>query len=170
MQLTSVVLVLSAVVSASAYPGALQARQTLNITGPKDANFACDRGLNLVSKRLEEITRLKAQNITVPPYLAGYFSAVRSELEDIGCPDSLPIRKRQITPKNEPCDVINSQYERMMERVNRFKAGNISVAPYIAGFLSATIDGNKGLSCLPLTGSASKPATNISDSEGESAR
>ena len=45
-----------------------------------------------------------------------------------------------------------------MVLVNRFEAEHIGVAPFIAGFLSATLDGHKGLGCPPLTGPATEVA------------
>ncbi len=45
-----------------------------------------------------------------------------------------------------------------MVLVNRFETDKIGVAPFIAGFLSATLDGHKGLGCPPLTGPATEAA------------
>ena len=58
----------------------------------------------------------------------------------------------------DPCDVVNEQHERMMELVNKFQGEDITIAPYITGFLSATVDGNVGLGCPPFSGSASETA------------
>ena len=54
------------------------------------------------------------------------------------------------------CDVVNEQHERIMVMVNNFEAENISVAPYIAGFLTATLDGLEGLGCHAFTGPATE--------------
>lgn len=104
------------------------------------------------------MSKLKAQNITIPSYLSGYYTAINSGIEEVGCP-ALSLGKRGFAPNKQPCDVINKEHERMMVLVNRFVADGISVAPFIAGFLSATLDGHKALSCPPFTGSATEAAT-----------
>ena len=164
MQLTSLVLFLSTgATSVSAFPGAfprLQTRQeaaTNETTGPKNASFACDHSHNLVSTQLDQMTRLKADKISVPPYLAGYYTAINSGRQEIGCPDDTTV-KRDVTPIQEPCDVVNDQHERMMVLINKFDTEGIAVAPFIAGFLSATLDGNKALSCPTFTGPATEEA------------
>lgn len=40
----------------------------------------------------------------------------------------------------------------MMALIDRFEQEKIGVAPFIAGFFSATLDGNKALGCVPFTG------------------
>lgn len=162
MHLTSIILFLSATaISVSAHPAAIpaiQARGSTNTTGLKDAHFACDAANEIIGQQLAEMTKLKAQAIPIPPYLSGYYTAINSGRQEIGCPGSIPIGKRQFTPRMQPCDVINGQHERMMVLVNRFETDKIGVAPFIAGFLSATLDGHKGLGCPPLTGPATEAA------------
>lgn len=154
MQLTSIILFLSAAISASAYPGAVQARQAAEPTAePKGADFACAHASMIVSQQIAEMSKLKAQNISVPPYLAGYYTAINSGRQEIGCEGSISLDKRET---KEPCDVVNDQHGRMMELVNKFEAESIPVAPFIAGFLSATLDGHAALSCPPFTGSAAE--------------
>ena len=167
MQLTSVILFLSATaVSVSALPGALpiikerQASGANSTTSPKSAGFACDHAGEIIGQQLAEMKKLKAQNIDIPPYLAGYYTAINSGRQEIGCPGPIPIGKRDFTPIKQPCDIINEQHERMMELVNRFEAENISVAPFIAGFFTATLDGHSALSCPPFTGPATEAAAN----------
>ena len=128
------------------------AESNTTTTGPKSAAYACDSGNNILNEQLSEMARLKAQNISVPPYLAGYYTAISSGRQAIGCPDTLPVRRREFTPLEEPCDVINEQHDRMMVLIDRFEKDNIGVAPFIAGFFSATLDGNKALGCVPFTG------------------
>ncbi|KAL9069040.1 MAG: hypothetical protein Q9161_005798 [Pseudevernia consocians] len=165
MQLTSIISLLSATaVSVSALPGAfhtIQARQAAgsnNTTGPKDANFACDTAYKVVTQQIAEMSKLKAQDIPIPGYLSGYYTAINSGRQEIGCPGAITVGKRQFVPSRKPCDVLNEQHERMMVLVNRFEADHIGVAPFIAGFLSATLDGHKGLGCPPLTGPATEVA------------
>ena len=45
-----------------------------------------------------------------------------------------------------------------MKLINGFDASEISIAPYLAGFLSATIDGHAALSCAPFSGPATEVA------------
>lgn len=161
MQFTSIILFLSAAVSASALPGALQVRQAAGTNGTAShsiAAVACNTAGEIIKNQFAEMSKLKAQNISIPPYLAGYYSAINSGRQEIGCPGSIAISARDFTPLKGPCEVIKEQHERMMVLVNRFEANQISVAPFIAGFLSATLDGNKGLKCPSFTGSASNAA------------
>lgn len=102
------------------------------------------------------MSRLRGFNITIPPYLAGYYTAIDDGLEEIGCPGHVSLGRRESTALRLPCDVVNEQHERMMLLVNGFEANNIGIAPFIAGFLSATLDGNKALGCSPFTGPASE--------------
>lgn len=156
MQLTSILLFLSATACASAFPALIETRDAAEAngttSGPKPAAFACEQGNNILSEQLAEMAKLKAQNISVPPYLAGYYTAVSAGRQSIGCPGTLPVRRRDFTPKQEPCDVIIEQHDRMMALIDRFEKEKIGVAPFIAGFFSATLDGNKALGCVPFTG------------------
>ncbi len=163
MQLPSILLLVSAAVSASAYPAATDdssaiegrdAAEASTNTGPKDAAFACNQANNIVSEQIAELAKLKAKNISVPPYLSGYYTAINSERSAIGCPEALVVRKRSFTPLQEPCDVLNDQHERMLELIDRFQKDNIGVAPFISGFLSATLDEKNALGCGPFTGTA----------------
>ena len=172
MQLSSILFLLSAAISALAYPTAISDPTALyprdtaeadTTSGPKSAEFACDHANNILGQQLDEMAKLKAQNISIPPYLAGYYSAITSGREAIGCPTVLHVRKR-FTPLAEPCDVINEQHERMMVLIDRFQSEKIGVAPFIAGFLSATLDGNKGLGCPPFAKTAADEA--VSDEAG----
>ena len=169
MHLKSIILLLSATaITVSARPGAMpaiQARQAqgtsnTTTTGPKDAKFACDTANQIIGQQIAEMAKLKAEDIPIPPYLAGYYTAINSGRQEIGCPGSIHIGKKRdsFTPLAQPCDVINDQHERMMVLVNRFGEEHIAVAPFIAGFLSATLDGHTGLGCPPLTGPATEAA------------
>lgn len=171
MQFTSIILFLSAAVSASALPGALQARQAAGANetdGQNLATLACNTAGEIITNQIAEMSKLKAQNISIPPYLAGYYSAINSGRQEIGCPGSISISARDFTPLKGPCEVINEQHERMMALVNRFEADKISVAPFIAGFLSATFDGNKGLKCPAFTGSATEAGQSSTSSSNDS--
>ena len=170
MQPTAIILLLCAAISASAYPGALQARQAAganSTTGPKGMDFACDHASQIIDEQIAQMAKLKAEKIGVPPYLAGYYSALNSGREEIGCPGAIPLGRRETTPTKEPCDVVNDQHERMMVLVNRFEAEHIVIAPFIAGFLSATLDGQRGLSCPPFSGPASEAAAASGDDASE---
>lgn len=159
MQPTSIILFLSAFISVSGYPGAFQARQAVasgNPASPKSAEFACAHSSKIVSQQIAQMSKLKAQNISIPPYLAGYYTAINSGRQEIGCQGSISLAQRDTKALKEPCDVVNDQHERMMELVNKFEAEKIPVAPFIAGFLTATEDGHGALSCLPFTGPATE--------------
>ncbi|KAF6218260.1 hypothetical protein HO133_006222 [Letharia lupina] len=162
MQLTSIALFLSAAVSVSALPATLQARQAAagahSTTGPKSAKVACDRSSKSISRQIAEMSKLMASNISVPPYLAGYYTAIDDERQEIGCPGAVSLGKREFTPNKEPCDVNNGQNERMTALVIRFEADQIAVAPFVAGFMSAVLDEHKGLGCPPFTGPGSEAA------------
>lgn len=151
MQLISIaVLLLSATVSVSALPAALEALADIDArdtSGPKNTDNACDQSSSILSQQFGEMTKLKEQKIAIPPFLAGYYSAITSGRQEMGCPGTILARKRQSTPKKDPCEVINRQLETMMAQVNKFQKNNIGVAPYIAGFLSAAQDGHKALGC-----------------------
>ena len=41
----------------------------------------------------------------------------------------------------------------MVVLIERFQKDEISIAPFLAGFLSATVDANKGLGCPAFTAS-----------------
>lgn len=171
MQLTSIIVLLSGALSASAFPGKLLARQAeeaKNSTGPANADFACNQADGIIQHQFAEISKLKAGNISVPPYLAGYYSAIDSGRREIGCPGSNPFGRRDTAALKEPCDVVNDQHERMMVLVNKFVADKIGIAPYIAGFLSATLDGQKGLGCPPFTGPATEAALSSSSNSTDS--
>ncbi|KAF6227652.1 hypothetical protein HO173_012092 [Letharia columbiana] len=162
MQLTSIALFLSAAVSVSALPATLQARQAAagahSPTGPISAKVACDRSNKSISHQIAEMSKLKASNISVPAYLAGYFAAIDDERQELGCPGTISLGKREFTPNKEPCDVNNGLNERMTAVVNRSEADQIAVAPFVAGFLSAVLDVHKGLGCPPFSGPASEAA------------
>lgn len=150
MQLTSIILLLSATVSVSALPAALEALADIDArdaTGPASIESACDQSNSILSQQFDEMTKLKEQNIAIPPFLAGYYSAITNGRQEMGCPGTIPARKRQSTPKKTPCDVINGQLKTMTAQVNKFQKNNIGIAPYIAGFLSAAQDGHKALGC-----------------------
>ena len=157
MQLPSIiVLLLSTTVSVSAFPAAIEARDT---TGPKSADSACDHSGGILGQQLAEMAKLKAQNISIPPYLAGYYSALNSEQEEIGC---LGTVSGQSTPNRDPCEVTNEQLERMMEVVDRSQKNDIGVAPFIAGFLSAAQDEHKAFGCPAFTSKATDASVNVS--------
>ena len=151
MQLTSIaVLLLSATVSVSALPAALEALADIDardITGPKNTDSACNHTDSLLSQQFGEISKLKEQNIAIPPFLSGYYSAVSSGRQEMGCPGTIPMSKRQSTSKKDPCEVINGQLETMTAQVNKFQKNNIGIAPYIAGFMSAAQDGHQAFGC-----------------------
>ena len=175
MQLSAILLLLSAAISASAYPTAVpdytfldprDAAEADTTSGPESADFACNYADGILSHQIDEIGKLKTQNISIPPYLAGYYSALSSGRDAIGCPTVLPVRKR-FTPLAEPCDVIDEQHGRMMVLIQGFQSKNIGVAPFLAGFLSATLDGNKGFGCPPFAQTAADEAVaNEADGEG----
>ena len=76
----------------------------------------------------------------------------------MGCPGApVALEERSFKAKKEPCEVVNEQHERMMKLINGFDSSEIGIAPYLAGFLSATIDGHAALSCPPFSG----PATDV---------
>ena len=159
MQLTSIVLILSAAVSASAFPSALWARASNNTASLPKAEAACGTAHAIIGQQFAEMANLKEQKIPVPAYLAGYYTAINSGRQEIGCPGSISVGKREeTTALKDPCDVIDEQHERMQVLVNRFESENIPVAPFIAGFLSATLDGHEGLKCPPFTGPATEAA------------
>ena len=183
MHLTSFLLLLaSTAVFASPYPVVSEKSTTIEpraaaganstTTGPKGAKFACDHSNVILSQQVAEMAKLKEANIGIPPYLAGYYSAINSGHQAIGCPAinvAKPQSQMEIVPLQEPCDVINEQHGRMMVLINRFQKDSISVAPYIAGFVSATVDGNKGLGCPPFTPSAADaPVDSASAADSDS--
>lgn len=45
-----------------------------------------------------------------------------------------------------------------MQLINGFDAGDIGIAPFLAGFLSATVDGHTALLCPPFSGPATEVA------------
>lgn len=177
MQLTSIVLLLSATVSVSALPATLEALADIDArdtAGPSSIDSACDQSNRILSEQFGEITKLQEQNIAIPPFLAGYYSAITSGRQEMGCPGTIPARKRQSKPKKNPCEVINGQLETMTAQVNKFQKNNIGVAPYIAGFLSAAQDGQKALGCaaVPIktidsSGSGAAAADNSSMSSSD---
>ena len=171
MQFTSNILFLFAAVSASAVPAALQVREAAaaDDTHLKEVvTLACNTASEIITGQLAEISKLKAKNIAIPPYLAGYYSAIDSGRQEIGCPGSIAITARDVTTLKEPCEVINSQYERMNTLVNRFTTNEISVAPWIAGFLSAVMDGHKGLKCPAFTETATEAGQSSTSSATDS--
>ena len=104
------------------------------------------------------MAKLKARKIPIPPFLSGYYSATNGIIEEIGCPGvPLALGERSFKAKKEPCDVVNEQHERMMKLINGFDGREIGIPPYLAGFLSATIDGHTALLCPPFSG----PATDV---------
>ena len=165
MQLTSITLLLfSTAVPITAAPAAvnrLEVRETAantNGSTPKGADFACPHSAQIVANQLAEMAQLKAKKIPIPPFLSGYYSAINGGIEEIGCPDApIALEERSFKANREPCDVVNDQHERMMKLINGFDASEIGIAPYLAGFLSATIDGHTALLCPPFSG----PATDV---------
>ena len=159
MHFNSILLFLAAAVSASARPGSHRSAQAAganSATGPKSAIFACAHADKIANREMQEMARLKAENISIPGYLAGYYTGVNSERREIGCPGSKLDSKRNFTPLKAPCDVLNEQHERMMELINAFAADDIPIAPFISGFFTAAVDQNKGIGCLPFTGPATE--------------
>lgn len=178
MQLTYVVVLLSGAFSASALPRKLEVRQidpdTTVSNGRANADFACSQASKIVTTQVAEIAKLKAEGVSVPPYLAGYFSAIDSGRQEIGCPGTSSLDSQSTVTTKDPCDVVNDQHERMMALVTKFQEEDIAVAPYIAGFLAATLDGNQGLGCPPFSGPAteaalSSPSNSMSSSTDSSA-
>ena len=165
MQLPSITLLLfSTAVSVSSLPAAvntLEAQDTApNASGstPKGADFACPHADQIVATQLAEMAKLKAKRIPIPPFLSGYYSAINGGIEEIGCPDApIGLEERSFQAKREPCDVVNDQHERMMKLINGFDGREIGIPPYLAGFLSATVDGHAALLCPPFSG----PATDV---------
>ena len=165
MQFSSITLfLLSNAVSVTAAPAAvntLEARKTAASTSgstPKGADFACPHSAQIVADQLAEMAQLRAKKIPIPPFLSGYYSAINGGIEEIGCPGApVALDERSFKANREPCDVINEQHERMMKLINGFDASEIGIAPYLAGFLSATIDEHAVLLCPPFSG----PATDV---------
>ena len=176
MQFPSITLLLfSTAVSVSSLPAALntlEARDTAASTSastPKGADFACPHATQIVATQIAEMAKLRARKIPVPPFLAGYYSAISSGSEEIGCPGApITLGSRSYKVKREPCDVVKEQHERMMKLINGFDGREIGIPPYLAGFLSATVDGHAALSCPPFSGLATEVAV-VAKYEGASA-
>ena len=153
---------ISALLALLEAPCALEVRDAADTP---DAAEACKESSYIIRDQLAQMAELKAQDISIPPYLAGYYSAISSGRQEIGCPNSLCIDAHEFTPKKQPCDVIDEQHGRMMVLTEGFRNESISAPPFIAGFLAAVQDGYFVLRCPPYTDTTAADDSSNSGSE-----